>query len=435
MKKNFKRGEVAVKQLAVVGALLVLMIFGLVATAGPVELKFVTPAWQPDTVKAVKAIVADWNKAHPDIQVKIIWQAWENLDDYLLTSFQGGQAPDIFHEDSVMCYEYGHMGYAAPLNNYLSKETLNDIPQKYWDGVSDSDGSIYGIPFLQETQVIFYNKALFAEAGIDVPEDGMITWDQLREFAKKLTKRDANGNVTTWGLLAPLEQRLWWCLVRENDGHVLKQHDDGTWHVEIDDNAKQAIQFYTDLVTVDKVMPQDVVSYDFMNLLQGFLNEKYAMISFGCWVRSWIKRLGRGKIDWGMLEVKGPKQTVTAADPQAVAVYAKSPHKAEAFQFIQYFTNTENSARIAHADWLFPVRKSALQLPEFQTEEDQWNVAYQWLPYAQDVKAHMFGFLSWEWQSFVPQLELVILGKEDLETALKDATIQGNQFLKRMGLQ
>ncbi len=423
------------KRVVVLGALLAVVICGLVAIAEPVELTFVTPAWLPDTVRSIKAIVAEWNEDHPDIQVTIIWQAWENLDDYLLTSFQGGQAPDIFHEDSVMCYEYGHIGYAAPLNDYLSEEILEDIPQNSWDGVSDSDGSIYGIPFLQETQVIFYNKELFAEAGLTVPEDGMITWDQLRDFAQQLTKRDADGNVTTWGLLAPLEQRLWWCLVRENEGHVLNQHEDGTWHVEIDDNAKEAIKFYTDLVTVDHVMPQDVISYDFMSLLQGFLNKKYAMISFGCWVRSWIDRLGRGKIDWGMLEVKGPKQTVTAADPQAVAIYAKSAHKAEAFQFIQFFTNTENSAQIAHADWLFPVRESALQRPEFQTEEDQWNVAYQWLPYAQDVKEHMFGFLSWEWQSFIPQLELVILGEKDLDMALEDATTQGNLFLKRMGLQ
>jgi len=423
------------KRVVVLGALLAVVICWLAAGAEPVELTFVTPAWLPDTVRSIKEIVAEWNENHPDIQVKIIWQAWENLDNYLLTSFQGGQAPDIFHDDSVMCYEYGYMGYAAPLDDYLTEETLSDIPQKYWDGVSDSQGSIYGIPFLQETQVIFYNKELFAEAGLTVPEDGMITWDQLRDFAQQLTKRDADGNVTTWGLLAPLEQRLWWCLVRENEGHVLNQHEDGTWHVEIDDNAKEAIKFYTDLVTVDHVMPQDVISYDFMSLLQGFLSEKYAMVSFGCWMRSWVIRLGKGKIDWGMLQVKGPNQTVTAADPQAVAIYVDSPHKAEAFLFIEYFTNTENSAKIAYADWLFPVRGSALQRSEFQAEEYQWNAAYQWLPYAQDVKEHMFGFLSWEWQSFIPQLELVILGEKDLDTALEDATTQGNLFLKRMGLQ
>jgi multiple sugar transport system substrate-binding protein len=415
---------------------LLAMVFGTFGVIGSAaDLTFVCPAWQGDTVKEIKAIVAEWNDAHPDIQVEIIWQAWENLDDYLLTSFQGGQAPDIFHEDAVVCYEYGQLGYAAPLNDYLNEETLADIPASNWEEVSDDEGTIYGIPLLQETLVIFYNKTLFADAGITIPADGLVTWDELRDYAQRLTKRDENGEVTTWGLLAPLEQRLWWCLVEQNEGHVLQRHDDGTWHVEIDENAKEAIKSFTDLVTVDQTMPQDILSYDFMSLLQGFKSGKYAMFSYGCWVRSWIERLTKGDLDWGMLQIKGEKKIVTEADPQALGIYVNSPHRDEAAQFVEFFTNTENSARIAYADWLFPVRQSALERPEFQTEEGQWNIAYQWLPYAQDVKPHMFGFFAWEWQSFLPQIELVILGKEDLATALDDATTQGNLFLRRMGLQ
>ena len=405
-----------------------------VVGSGAVQLQFLSPAWQSETVKEMRAIVSEWNEAHPDIQVELISQAWENIDDFMLTSFQGGQAPDLFHQDSVMCYEYGLMGYVEPLNEYLSSELLADIPERFWSGVSDGD-TIYGVPFLQETLVIFYNKAMFADAGIIVPEDGMITWEQLREYAISLTVRDEGGAVSTWGLLSPLEQRLWWVLIQQNEGHVLVQHDDGTWHVEINEGAREAIQFYTDLVVADQAMPEEILSYDFMSLLQGFKTGKYAMFSFGCWVRSWITRLTRGELDWGMLQVEGPKVNVSEADPQSIGIYSGSPHKEEAAQFLAFLTSTENQARLAQADWLFPTRQSALDRPEFQTEENQWDVAYQWLPFAYDVKPHMFGFFSWEWQSFIPQIELVILGNQDLETALDNATVQGNLFLRRMGLQ
>ncbi|MCK5247819.1 extracellular solute-binding protein, partial [Candidatus Bipolaricaulota bacterium] len=132
--------------------LLGVMLFGLLVggTAAAVQLQFLTPAWQSDTVKEVRAIVTEWNEAHPDIQVEIISQAWENIDDFMLTSFQGGQAPDLFHQDSVMCYEYGLLGYVEPLNDYLEDEILSDIPDKFWSGVSNGD-TIYGVPFLQET--------------------------------------------------------------------------------------------------------------------------------------------------------------------------------------------------------------------------------------------------------------------------------------------
>ena len=405
------------------------------ACSGAVTLQFLTPVWQDGTVDEVQAIVDEWNAARPDIQVNIVSVAWENINDYLLTSFQAGQGPDLIHQDTVMCYEYGVQRYAEPLNRYLDAATLADTPQASWDGVSDDQGNIYGVPFLQETLVIFYNKVMLAAAGITPPADGMVTWDELRDYAQRLTIRDASGQTTTWGLLAPLEQRLWWCLVDQNDGHVLVKHTDGTWHVEIDDPARDAIQFYTNLVTVDHVMPQDVLSYDFTSLLQGFKTGKYAMFTFGCWVRDWINNLTQNQLDWGMLEVKGPVRNVTESDPQGVCIYSGSAHKDEAAQFLLYFTNTENQARIAKADWLFPIRQSALARPEFQTTEDQWNVLYQWLPFAEDVKPKMFGFFGWEWQSFIPQIEQVILGSESLDKALQAATSDGNEYLRRMGLQ
>lgn len=422
------------RSMAVMGAVLLTLALAC-AAVGQTKLTFLTPAWQADTVKAVKAVVAEWNAARPDIQVEILWQAWENVNDFLLTSFQAGQAPDVFHQDAMMCYEYGLMGYAEPLDAYLDDEILTDISERNWAPVRDDDGTTYGIPFLQETLVIFYNKTLFAEAGLVVPADGMISWAEVQEAAIALTKRDAAGNVTTWGLLAPLEQRLWWCLVAQNEGTVLARHDDGTWHVEIDSAAREALQFYLDLKTVHGAMPDEILSYDFMSLLQGFKSGKYAMFSFGCWVRSWIEKLARNDLDWGMLQVRGPKRNVTEADPQAVGIYAGSPNKAAAAEFVRFFTNSDNQARLAKADWLFPVRQSAIERPEFQTTDHQWDVAYQWLPYAEDVKPQMFGFFAWEWQSFIPQIELVILGAVDLDAALAQATESGNSFLRRMGLQ
>ncbi len=403
--------------------------------AARVSLKFVTPAWQPEMVDEIEDVVAEWNAANPGIHIELVWVPWENINDYLLTSFQAGQAPDLFHQDAVMCYEYGLLGYAEPLNAYIDAATWDDITERSWEEVADPQGLIYGIPFLQETQVIFYNRAMFREAGLEVPEDGMLTWQQLREYAQILTRRDARGNVTTWGLMAPLEQRLWWCLVAQNGGRVLREGDDGRWFVDIDDAAKEAIRFYIDLVIVDQVMSREILSYDFMSLLAGFRDGRYAMFSFGCWVRQWLEMVGRKQLDWGMLWVKGPVRNVTEADPQAVGIYVGSKHKDEAAQFLRFFTNTENQVRLAKADWLFPTRSSALERPEFRSAEFQWDVAYQWLPYAEDVKPQMFGILAWEWQSFIPQIELVILGRQTLESALQAATVQGNQFLRRMGLQ
>ncbi len=81
-----------------------------------------------------------------------------------------------------------------------------------------------------------------------------------------------------------------WALIEQNDGHVLVMDDKGKWKVEIDDNAKEAIEFYISLITKYKVSPPDVMSIDYTSLMQNFLNGRYAMVTFGCWNRRfWFK--------------------------------------------------------------------------------------------------------------------------------------------------
>ena len=72
------------------------------ATSGDkVTLKFQSLAFQKPTVAATKKIVADWNAAHPNIQVEYVQGSWDSVHDQLVTQFQGGTAPDIIHDESA----------------------------------------------------------------------------------------------------------------------------------------------------------------------------------------------------------------------------------------------------------------------------------------------------------------------------------------------
>ncbi len=64
---------------------------------------------------------------------------------------------------------------------------------------SRADGKLWSIPFQRSTAVMYYNKAAFAEAGLD-PEKFPRTWAELQAAAIKLTKKDAAGKVTRWGV-------------------------------------------------------------------------------------------------------------------------------------------------------------------------------------------------------------------------------------------
>ncbi|MBN2252929.1 MAG: sugar ABC transporter substrate-binding protein [Kosmotogaceae bacterium] len=416
------------KKISVVSLLLIIT-----SAVFAVTLDFYCLAWQPAAVDKIYDLVDIWNMENPDIQVNIIWGTWESSDQYLLTSFQGGNAPDVFHTDAEKFREYGMMGYAAPLNSYVTDDMIADIPTHILEDCYDFTSNLYGIPWCQETQVIFYNKDIFEERGIRLPLDRMISWEQLLGIAQSVTKKDENGNVITWGILAPLMERFHWTLIAQKDGTILTKDSNHKWKLEINEGAKEAIEFYLSLITEHGVMPRDVISIDYTSLMQGFINGKYAMVTFGCWNRRFL--LQNKNFNWGMLLVKNGDNKINASDPQAFGISKLSRHKDEAFAFIEFMTNTENSAEISYSDYLFPVRESSLEDPRFSSPENEWDIAKAWLQYSDNVKPGMPGFYTFEWKLFVPNLEKVILGSMSLDEALKDTVVEGNKMLKKLGLQ
>ena len=68
---------------------------------------------------------------------------------------------------------------------------------------SQTGGKTWGVPFQRSTIVLYWNKDAFKEAGLD-PEKAPANWEEMSAFAKKLTKRDASGNVTQWGVQIPV---------------------------------------------------------------------------------------------------------------------------------------------------------------------------------------------------------------------------------------
>jgi multiple sugar transport system substrate-binding protein len=400
----------------------------------PVTIQYYTLAWQPGVVKAVQRISREWNEANPDIQVEVIWGSWSAVNEFLLTSFLGGDAPDVFHTDAVMCYEYGALGFGAPLDDYLPEDALTDIPQWMWDSTSDYEGNIYGYPFLVETQVIFYNRTLFLEAGIEVPDDSEISWDQLVDYSQRLTKRDESGEVTTWGLMAPVSwEKFPWMLVAQNDGNIVNRQEDGTWYVQLDDAAREALAYYCDLVTRWDVMPTEAISNDYTYLMSAFSKQRYAMVAFGCWNRRILALWDT--VDWGMLHLTGPVNNITSGGPQAHGIWAGSPHKEEAALFLDYISSGQNLIDIAYPDWIFPARTSLQADPVFTAEENQWDLAHGWLDYAIDIWPTMPTIIAFDMRVVVPELEQVILGNKSLEDAFDAMEKNGNEYLRQLGLQ
>src|SRR3954451_7944392 len=129
------------------------------------NLTFATYVWQPATVKAMNGIVAAWNKSHPAIQVQIVPVDVNSVHDKLLTTFVGGTAADIVHDEAADIPGFTQQGYLANLTPLIPKELKAEIPKPLWDTVNFSH-KITGVPIMSQTYNVFANMDQLKAAGV-----------------------------------------------------------------------------------------------------------------------------------------------------------------------------------------------------------------------------------------------------------------------------
>ncbi|WP_171907159.1 ABC transporter substrate-binding protein, partial [Streptomyces niveus] len=150
------------------------------AADGRITLRFQSLAWQDESVAVNKELVKEWNAAHPDVRVEYVQGSWDSVHDQLLTSFEGGEAPDIIHDASDDLADFAYGGYLADLDGLLPDRLKRDIPEQSWRTTKFGDG-VYGVPFLQEPRVLIANKKILEAFGVRIPTvEQPWTWAEFR---------------------------------------------------------------------------------------------------------------------------------------------------------------------------------------------------------------------------------------------------------------
>lgn len=156
---------------------------------GKTKLRFVTWDVAGDVDKQ-QAMVDKFNEEHDDIEVTL--EAYgQDFDTKISAGMGSGDTPDVMYMWNYPAYHEG----LEPLDSYIEKEGA-EYKDNFYDALwpyNSIDGSTYGIPVGFTTHVLFYNKDLFAEAGVEEPTADW-TWDDLQAAAKTITdKTDATG--------------------------------------------------------------------------------------------------------------------------------------------------------------------------------------------------------------------------------------------------
>jgi multiple sugar transport system substrate-binding protein len=146
---------------------------------------------------AIAQVIKDFESTHPNIKVTVK----AGQDDSKVTQAIGaGNGPDVGLSYSTdIVGKFCSSGAWVDLKQYIDRDKvdlnkLNATTRSY----TEFDGKRCAMPFLADAYGMFYNKDLFAKAGLSGPPK---TLDELTEYAKKLTVKNADGSLKTVGFL------------------------------------------------------------------------------------------------------------------------------------------------------------------------------------------------------------------------------------------
>lgn len=339
------------------------------SSGGKITLTFSSYAWQTATVAANKTIVADWNAAHPDIQVQYITVDADSVHDKLVTQFSSHTAPDIIHDEADDIAGFAQQGYLDKLEDLLPADLKSGIPQGVWDSAT-INGSVYGIPSLLQSYVVFANTKLLQQDGVTPPTTANPwTWQQFEAAAKQTTKSGVYG--VGWGLKSPVSTVISMAL---NYGGKFFYTSGNQTSVQFNSAEQQVPETIHNMIYQDKSIAPSTVTESGSDVLPGFLGGKYAMIVGGNYLSQQILQDEPSGFQWTMLPLlKGDTQD-QMADPQTYSIARQSQHPQQAMQFLDYFLSAEHLSQLAQGDWLAPSSTAAQQQLLADTKgQDGWT--------------------------------------------------------------
>lgn len=307
--------------------------------------------WGTDAeVATFTAMIEQYEAVYTDVEVEYIVVADNEFDTKLQTMIGAGECPDVFYCNIDNMMKYAATGNLLDLTDYYENneifeksnvwECLLDLYR--FDGENQGSGSIYAMPKDVSAFPVFYNKDLFAAAGITAPtaEDPW-DWNDYLEAAKKLTTGEGDEKIYGTGSYS-LESAVWANGAEWVDPETLSK-------VQITDPAfTEALQWCADLHLVHGVCPspaEQTALSDYDRFKQG----KLAMVGSGTW--SLADFWANCDFEWDVMPWPVSPNTGKTAiwfGSAGLAVSAGTKHPTEASNLCAFLAFNEDAQRTAY---------------------------------------------------------------------------------------
>ncbi|MGH7353541.1 MAG: extracellular solute-binding protein [Candidatus Rokuibacteriota bacterium] len=276
---------------------------------------------------------------------------WNSIDQQVSTMIQSNRPPDVLNLNSFSSYARDGLLYAA--DEVLSPKTHADFLEPFARG-GEYQGKLYGFPILSSARAFFYNKDLFARAGVAAPPK---TWDEFVQAARKV--QALGGGVIGYAMpLGPEEAQAEWSIWMWNNGGDWKSGD--AWAINSDPNTR-TLRFLADLANrhkVTQVNPGKTNRTD--GAFQLFKDGRVGMVMGFSPLAAQLD--AEKKVNYGVTEMPtAVGRAVTLGVEDYLMAFRKKGTQDAARQFLDLYYRPENITRWIIAEGFLPVTKSGLQ--------------------------------------------------------------------------
>jgi len=310
----------------------------------PTTIRYFTFSAAPDYLDELDSMVAAFEAENPDVMVEVESAPFADYFTLLQTQVAGGDAPDAFELNFENFVTFANKGVLANLGPMMAADEGLDTEayyQKAFDAFS-VDGTQYGLPESYSTVLLFYNKGVFDELGLEYPTDDW-TWADERAAAEAIA---ASGD-DIWGHFAGVHYWEFYKAAAQN-GCDFFAEDGGVTVNEA--GCVEALQFMIDYVN-DGVQPS---AAEMGGVSDGdmFANGELGMITTGIWM---FPTFDGAEFDWDVVVEPGNAQGGSHFFANGVGVSSTSEKQDAAYRWLRYFTSSDEAAQArVEASWELP---------------------------------------------------------------------------------
>ena len=285
--------------------------------------------------KEIEEIIKPFEEANPGIKVELTAIPWDEYWKKMQVGIAGGDTYDVFAMSVAYAWEFAHKGMVMNLQP-LYEEIVAEHGEDYLYGnmldvgrYPDPTGDLYAMPYGWVGSLLFYNKTMFDEAGLDYPTDDW-SWDDLWDAAEKLVS--GQGPAKKYGFRVWISHELLHAYINAAGGHVL--NDEMT---ECLINQPEAVAALEELKNkIDAGICPTIASME--GQPDPFLTGKVGMTVGGSYAIESYREIT--DFEWDCVMVPYNAQTgkrVIYGGPDSLAISATTEHPEEAMKFLEYY--------------------------------------------------------------------------------------------------